>query len=103
MINAAVKEKNHAVADEPSQYICSSKEIIQMGLDKSDVGDSATTGREKSPDDHQAIIPGRVANKVPKFGTSMDFDHHSETVSSLIRKARVSVRARSDAYMVSRL
>lgn len=93
MINAAV-EKNHAVGD-----IFSRKEIIQMGLDKSDVGDSATTGRERSPD-HQAIVQGRVANKVPKFGTSGDLDQHSETVSSLIRKARVSVRARSDAYMV---
>lgn len=68
-------------------------------MDKStDVGDSATTGREKSPDQ---AIPGRVANKVPKFGTSgPDFNQHSETLSSLIRKARVSVRARSDAYMV---
>ena len=81
------------------QKICSSSsEIIQLDLDKSDSRNGTTTGREDSPDQ---AIPGSALNKAPRFTTSRDADHqHSETLS-MIRKARVSVRARSDGTTVS--
>ncbi|XP_030929482.1 WRKY transcription factor 6-like [Quercus lobata] len=82
------------------QKICSSSsEIIQLDLDKSDSRNgTTTTGREDSPDQ---AIPGSVLNKAPRFTTSRDNDHqHSETLS-MIRKARVSVRARSDGTTIN--
>lgn len=45
---------------------------------------------------------GWVPNKVPKINTSRDVDdEQKEETMSMIRKARVAVRARSEASMVS--
>ncbi|XVE80421.1 hypothetical protein DITRI_Ditri14bG0138300 [Diplodiscus trichospermus] len=44
--------------------------------------------------------PGWLSNKVPKLNTSGDVEHAQETMA-MIRKARVSVRARSEALMIS--
>lgn len=80
--------------------ICSSSsEIIQLDLDKSDSRNgTTTTGREDSPDQ---AIPGPVLNKDPRFTTSRDADHQHSEALSMTRKARVSVRARSDGTTVS--
>ncbi|XP_031284552.1 probable WRKY transcription factor 31 [Pistacia vera] len=55
--------------------------------------------REESSE--RAHTSGWISNKVPKFNSSRDVEHASETMTSMIRKARVSVRARSEAAMIS--
>lgn len=55
---------------------------------------------DERADNHEAIIPGWLSNKVPKLSSSKrDVDQTSETLS-MIKKARVSVRARSESSMV---
>jgi hypothetical protein len=92
-----MKDKVDQLEYNKTQKICSNKEIIQLDLDKSDLG-NGTARREDSPD---YAIPGSVPNKVPRFSTSRDADQQHSDTMSMIRKARVSVRARSDAVMVS--
>lgn len=53
--------------------------------------------REESPDQS---FHGRLPNKIPKLNCAQDVDQASEAMS-MMRKARVSVRARSEASMVS--
>lgn len=92
-----MKDKVDQIEYNKTQKICSNKEIIQLDLDKSDLG-NGTARREDSPD---YAIPGSVPNKVPRFSTSRDADQQHSDTMSMIRKARVSVRARSDAVMIS--
>lgn len=53
-------------------------------------------GSDGSPDQS---FQGGPPNKVPKFNSSQDVEQASEAMS-MMRKARVSVRARSEASMV---
>lgn len=97
------------------------KEIVESILEcKSNVINSADLSKELSVyhrhDDREegtdqelgaGASPGSrwVPNKVARFGNSRDHDQDQATSSaetmSMIRKARVSVRARSEASMVS--
>lgn len=54
-------------------------------------------GNEESPDQE---YQGWVPNKVPKFTNPKEEDQNPETMP-MVRKTRVSVRARSEASMVS--
>ncbi|XP_010644477.1 probable WRKY transcription factor 31 isoform X2 [Vitis vinifera] len=54
-------------------------------------------GREESSDQS---LQGGLPNKVPKFNCSQNVEQASEAMS-MMRKARVSVRARSEASMIS--
>lgn len=57
--------------------------------------DGKRVGREESP---ESETQGWVPNKVPKLNASKAIDHQS--TEATMRKARVSVRARSEAPMV---
>ncbi|XVF70717.1 hypothetical protein PTKIN_Ptkin11bG0185100 [Pterospermum kingtungense] len=69
---------------------------------------NSTSKNETGPSDHQREDTpegqpnpaGWLSNKVPKFNASRDVEEAQETMG-LIRKARVSVRARSEASMIS--
>ncbi|KAM1116833.1 hypothetical protein ACFX15_007036 [Malus domestica] len=62
-------------------------------------GRSSTTGAEDSPD-HE--FQGWIPNKVPKLmSPPREVDQASSETISMIKKARVSVRARSEASMIS--
>ena len=83
-----------------AQQICTSKDII-LDKDKLDSGrdnSSATTDRSTA----EQGFPGWLSNKVPRLNSFRDVDQASETMS-MIKKARVSVRARSESSMVSKL
>ncbi|KAK9268768.1 hypothetical protein L1049_000530 [Liquidambar formosana] len=73
-------------------------EIIPFDPNRSDSRGSGRTEREDSPDQ---TFQGWVPNKVPKFNTSRDDDHQATEPMSMMRRARVSVRARSEASMIS--
>ncbi|PRQ31927.1 putative transcription factor WRKY family [Rosa chinensis] len=64
-----------------------------------------SAGAEDSPErqEFQAGSPGWVPKKIPKLNSGdADVDHQaSEETMSMIKKARVSVRARSEASMIS--
>ncbi|XP_043690910.1 probable WRKY transcription factor 31 [Telopea speciosissima] len=63
--------------------------------EKSEFGEGSSVGREESPDQ---ASQGWVANKVPKLNASKNVDQSTEAT---MRKARVSVRARSEAPMIT--
>lgn len=82
-------------------------DIIVESMDQGK--DSGRNNNNHGLDHHQEIISqqhefqaGWVPNKVPKFISPKDEDQSPETMS-MIRKARVSVRARCEATMVSLL
>ncbi|KAF2285724.1 hypothetical protein GH714_007437 [Hevea brasiliensis] len=61
-----------------------------------------SAGGIKNCETSEEAFHGWVPNKVPKFNTSRDVDDEQKAVtSSMIRKARVSVRARSEASTIS--
>lgn len=81
-------------------------EIVAIDLEKSDSDHlhQRIVGRELENSQAQStqvagILSGSNNNKVPRFNSSRDVEQASQTMS-MIRKARVSVRARSDAAMV---
>ncbi|KAL6284029.1 hypothetical protein ACE6H2_014958 [Prunus campanulata] len=59
---------------------------------------STTNGGEDSPDQE---FQGWIPKKVSKMMSPRDVDQASSETMSMIKKARVSVRARSDASMIS--
>ncbi|XP_042478174.1 probable WRKY transcription factor 31 [Macadamia integrifolia] len=64
--------------------------------EKSEFGEGRSVGREDSPDQ---ASQGWVPNKVPKLNPSKNVDQ--STTEATMRKARVSVRARSEAPMIT--
>lgn len=70
------------------------REIVPLDHDKADFRDGRI-GREESPD---GSSQGWVPNKVSKLPTSKNVDQSTEAT---MRKARVSVRARSEAPMIT--
>ncbi|XP_010252466.1 PREDICTED: probable WRKY transcription factor 31 [Nelumbo nucifera] len=70
----------------------SSNEIVPFDQDKGDFGEGRGIGREESPNQ------GWAANKIPKLNPSKNADQSTEAT---MRKARVSVRARSEAPMIT--
>ncbi|XP_010244474.1 PREDICTED: probable WRKY transcription factor 31 [Nelumbo nucifera] len=85
--NAEVVSKEYR-----QQKNSSNNEIVLFDQDKSDFGEDRGIGREESPDQ------GWVANKIPKLNPSKNVD---QTTEATMRKARVSVRARSEAPMIT--
>lgn len=77
---------------EAGRKITNGKEIVAV-----DRLDNNNNKEESSERAHQS---GWISNKLPKFNSSRDVEHASQTMTSIIRKARVSVRARSEAAMV---
>ena len=76
-----------------TQKICSSRDIVQLDTDKPDSGrDSAKSGRDRETSEW-------LSNKVTRLSSFRDADQASETMS-MIKKARVSVRTRSESSMV---
>lgn len=67
-------------------------------ISRKDLMDPGRNQREETPEGRPH--PGWLQNKVPKFNTSRDVELAQETMA-MIRKARVSVRARSEASMIS--
>lgn len=76
-----------------SQNSINNREIVPLDHDKTDFGDGRIR-REESPD---RSSQGWGPNKLPKLPTSNNVEQSSEAT---MRKARVSVRARSEAPMV---
>lgn len=79
-----------------TQQICTRRDLVLDSNNK----DSSKARMEESPAD-QAFPSGWLSNKVPRLNSFMDVDQASETMS-MIKKARVSVRARSESSMVSK-
>nr|URH10323.1 WRKY54 [Phoebe bournei] len=84
----------HKNAEVVSKNNINSREIVALDHDKTDFGDGRVR-REESPDQSSQ---GWVPNKLPKLPTSKNVDQSSEAT---MRKARVSVRARSEAPMIT--
>ncbi|XXG67818.1 hypothetical protein AAC387_Pa06g1075 [Persea americana] len=84
----------HNNAEVVSKNNINSREIVPLDHDKTDFGDGRVR-REESPDQSSQ---GWVPNKLPKLPTSKNVDQSSEAT---MRKARVSVRARSEAPMIT--
>lgn len=84
----------HNNAEVVSKNNINSREIVPLDHDKTDFGDGRVR-REESPDQSSQ---GWVPNKLPKLPTSKNVDQSSSEAT--MRKARVSVRARSEAPMV---
>ncbi|XWS27814.1 hypothetical protein CRYUN_Cryun25bG0012300 [Craigia yunnanensis] len=76
----------------------SRNETVPSDPSRKDLMDSGRNQREDTPEGQ--LHPGWLSNKVPKFNTSRDFEQAQETMA-MIRKARVSVRARTEASMIS--
>ncbi|XVF33967.1 hypothetical protein REPUB_Repub18cG0016600 [Reevesia pubescens] len=74
-------------------------ETVPNGSSRKDLMD---LGKNKREDTHEGRPnqPGWLSNKVPKFNSSRDVEQAQETMA-MIRKARVSVQARSEASMIS--
>ncbi|XP_068658179.1 probable WRKY transcription factor 31 [Aristolochia californica] len=89
--NAEVVSKEY----HPQSIINNGNEIVPFDPDKSDVGDGRGVGREDSSD---GVSQGWGANKAPKLAPSKNVDQPTEAT---MRKARVSVRARSEAPMIN--
>lgn len=84
----------------PENIIVESMETQKINNKSNDiVALDRLDNREESSE--RAHPSGWISNKVPKFNSSRDVEHASQTMTSMIRKARVSVRARSEAAMVS--
>jgi len=97
-LDMGVAEKDEASQQVSEEKLRESKSVVDLihrckGSEK-DIEDKLDCVRESS----KARMEGdqELSNKVPKL------DQSSETLS-MIKKARVSVRARSDSTMVSKL
>ncbi|XP_020230538.1 probable WRKY transcription factor 31 [Cajanus cajan] len=62
--------------------------------------DSAKSIRDKRKSEDEKAIPGWLSNEVTRLSSLRDVDQASETMS-MIKKARVSVRATTDYPMIS--
>lgn len=83
--------EDRTISGSPRNINTGKSEIVSFDKDQ----DGKKVGREESPEsDTQGWIP----NKVPKLNASKAIDHQS--TEATMRKARVSVRARSEAPMV---
>ncbi|XP_022753920.1 probable WRKY transcription factor 31 [Durio zibethinus] len=76
----------------------SRNETVPSDSSRKDLMDPGRNQREDTPEGRPH--PGWFSNKVPKFNSSRDVEQAQETMA-MIRKARVSVRARSEASMIS--
>ncbi|TKY46932.1 WRKY transcription factor 6 [Spatholobus suberectus] len=85
-----------------TQKICTSIDVVELDPDKLDSGrDSAKSRRDQHESSSDKAIPGRLSsNDVARLSSLREVDQASETMS-MIKKARVSVRARSESSMIS--
>nr|WGV38260.1 WRKY [Loropetalum chinense var. rubrum] len=115
MIPRQFMDMGQASVDEKDKFLQSSSEGRSQGCSKSpqnDVNDekndiipfdqSGKNGVEESLGKGVQEFQGWVPNKVPRFNTSSS-DHVDQAAETMpvMRKARVSVRARSEASMIS--
>lgn len=84
--------EDRTISGSPRNINTGKSEIVSFDKDR----DGRRVGREESP---ESETQGWVPNKVPKLNASKAIDHQSSTEATM-RKARVSVRARSEAPMV---
>ncbi|KAJ1441330.1 WRKY domain [Sesbania bispinosa] len=87
------------------QKICTSRDIGQLDLPEkldSDCKDGAKSRRDHEESPTHKAFPGSLSNEVTRLSSSFrdNVDQASETMS-MIKKARVSVRARSESSMIS--
>lgn len=71
----------------------------ELALHQDKKEDGSKIGRGDHSPDH-ASQEWSPPNKVPRFNPTKDHVHHDQTEAATMRKARVSVRARSEAPMV---
>lgn len=108
------EKDNHEVAQSSSENTRSQEFRISpenIIVESMEAGRKINNGKEivavdrldnnnKEESSERAHQSGWISNKLPKFNSSRDVEHASQTMTSIIRKARVSVRARSEAAMV---
>ncbi|KAG2688358.1 hypothetical protein I3843_09G093500 [Carya illinoinensis] len=84
--------EDRTISGSPRNINTGKSEIVSFDKDQ----DGKKVGREESP---ESDTQGWVPNKVPKLNASKAIDHQS--TEATMRKARVSVRARSEAPMIT--
>ncbi|KAH1239571.1 hypothetical protein AAZX31_08G309300 [Glycine max] len=118
-INGAIKENDKrddmiiprslldigiATKEDPSQQHYSERKLQESKniIDKLDSGkdsEKSMVDQHESPADHKALW-GWISTEATRLSSLRDVDQASETMS-MIKKARVSVRARTDSSMIS--
>ncbi|XP_058763956.1 WRKY transcription factor 42-like [Vicia villosa] len=93
------KHYKHKNNDEPSEERKNMVELMECDRKTQKIGNNGVIQERINMDDNEisqgkTTIPGWISNKVPRLNS----DQASE---SMIKKARVSVRARSEASMIS--
>ncbi|XP_061363912.1 WRKY transcription factor 6-like [Gastrolobium bilobum] len=85
-----------------AQKICTSRDnIIQFDTDKHDSeGRDSTKPRRDHESQAEQAFPGWLSDEGKRLSSFRDVDQASETMS-MIKKARVSVRAKSESSMIS--
>ncbi|RDY03540.1 WRKY transcription factor 42, partial [Mucuna pruriens] len=83
-INGAIEEKG--------EKICTTRDVVEL--------DSAKSRRDQHESQSDKAIPGWLSNEVTRLSSLKDVDQASETMS-MIKKARVLVRARSESSTIS--
>ncbi|XP_059662516.1 probable WRKY transcription factor 31 [Cornus florida] len=91
--SSSPQNNNSEVASKEFKKNINRNESVPYDQDKPNFRDSKAIGREESPESE-----GWVPNKVPKLNPSKPADQATEAT---MRKARVSVRARSEAPMIT--
>ncbi|KAG9144082.1 hypothetical protein Leryth_013735 [Lithospermum erythrorhizon] len=103
-ISKAENQQAHKIVDPQSeakkQQILSPKQVMNLGRRPDDNADSAS---HEDEDDNNNNIQHLIANnKVPRLDSSYGNDDNNESAAeATMKKARVSVRARSEAPMIS--
>lgn len=98
-----ISESSSAEGRSPAgnNTIVESMERRQINNSSSSNNETAVVVEDTRPDQGRPNHAGWLSNKVPKFNTSSkDVDQQAQETIGMIRKARVSVRARSEASMV---
>ncbi|XP_027341051.1 probable WRKY transcription factor 31 [Abrus precatorius] len=80
-----------------TQKTCTTRDVVELDSGKDD---SAKSRRDIHQSPSDKAIMGWPSNEVTRLSSFRDVDQPSETMS-MIKKARVSVRARSDSSMIS--
>lgn len=95
-----------ATKEDPSQQHYSERKLQESKniIDKLDSGkdsEKSMVDQHESPADHKALW-GWISTEATRLSSLRDVDQASETMS-MIKKARVSVRAKSYSSMVGKL
>ncbi|MBA0606683.1 hypothetical protein Godav_019115 [Gossypium davidsonii] len=104
LVQTETKAENDELSESSSEDRCqelsgSPGNTIVESMERRQKNNTSRNQREDTPEGlpHPA---GWLSNKGPKFNTSKDNEQAQQTMA-MIRKARVSVRARSEASMIS--